>query len=196
MTYTPKTFSIGELVGISKKSIDEHIQLYEGYVKNANSIQNKMNELTTDDENPSSELLELKRRFAFEWGGMRNHEHYFSCLSGGPVLADKTSALFLKIEKDFDSYANFISEFKSIALTRGVGWTILFYDTHTDQLLIQWVDEQHIGHLTDCSIILALDMWEHSYVADYQPSGKKHYIEDFFINVNWSFVESTFANKK
>lgn len=196
MTYTPKTFSIGELVGISKKSIDEHIQLYEGYVKNANNIQNKMNELTTDDENPSSELLELRRRFAFEWGGMRNHEHYFSCLSGGPVLADKTSALFLKIEKDFDSYANFISEFKSIALTRGVGWTILFYDTHTDQLLIQWVDEQHIGHLTDCSIILALDMWEHSYVADYQPSGKKHYIEDFFINVNWSFVESTFANKK
>jgi superoxide dismutase len=37
-----------------------------------------------------------------------------------------------------------------------------------------------------------MDMWEHSYVADYQPSGKKNYIEDFFANLNWEVIEGNF----
>jgi Fe-Mn family superoxide dismutase len=51
------------------------------------------------------------------------------------------------------------------------------------------VDEQHLGQLQGCKPILALDMWEHSFVADYQPSGKKQYVEDFFENLNWSVIE-------
>jgi hypothetical protein len=41
MTFTPKTFSIGELKGISAKNIEEHLKLYAGYVKNANLIMEK-----------------------------------------------------------------------------------------------------------------------------------------------------------
>ena len=36
-------------------------------------------------------------------------------------------------------------------------------------------------------------MWEHSYVADYLPSGKKNYVEDFFLNINWDKVEENFV---
>jgi superoxide dismutase len=56
------------------------------------------------------------------------------------------------------------------------------------------VDEQHLGLLNDCTMILGLDMWEHSYVADYQPSGKKQYIEDFFANLNWEVIEGRFKD--
>ena len=83
--------------------------------------------------------------------------------------------------------------FKSIALTRGVGWAMLCYDRHTKRLLTQWVDEQHLGHLVGTFPVLAIDMWEHSYVADYQPSGKKQYVEDFFTNLNWSVIENNFT---
>ena len=55
-----------------------------------------------------------------------------------------------------------------------------------------WVDEQHLGHLNSAQFIFGIDMWEHSYVADYQPSGKKQYIEDYFVNVNWSVVENLY----
>jgi superoxide dismutase len=47
--------------------------------------------------------------------------------------------------------------------------------------------------LNGCTMILALDMWEHSYVADYQPSGKKKYIEDFFANLNWEVIDDNFS---
>ena len=73
---------------------------------------------------------------------------------------------------------------------------MLWYDKKDQRLLASWVDEQHLGQLSNCTPILALDMWEHSYVADYQPSGKKTYIEDFFKNLNWKKIEENFENAK
>jgi Fe-Mn family superoxide dismutase len=67
---------------------------------------------------------------------------------------------------------------------------MVYFDRKQKTLLTAWVDEQHIGQLQDCALILALDMWEHSYVADYAPSGKKQYIEDFFANLDWSYIEN------
>jgi superoxide dismutase len=43
---------------------------------------------------------------------------------------------------------------------------------------------------------LALDLWEHSYVADYQPSGKGEYVDDFFENLNWEVVAKNFEETK
>jgi len=37
-------------------------------------------------------------------------------------------------------------------------------------------------------------MWEHSYVADYQPSGKKQYITDFIAQMNWSAAEANYVH--
>ncbi len=42
MHYTPLTFDIPELDGISRETIDEHIGLYNGYVKHANLIREKL----------------------------------------------------------------------------------------------------------------------------------------------------------
>ena len=67
---------------------------------------------------------------------------------------------------------------------RGVGWMILWYDPVSEKLINSWIDEQHLGQLNGCKIVLALDMWEHAYVPDYFSSGKKQYIEDFFVNLN------------
>ena len=38
MTYTPKTFNLPKLEGISEKQIKVHLALYEGYVKHVNLI--------------------------------------------------------------------------------------------------------------------------------------------------------------
>ncbi len=177
--FIEQKFNIPELKGISAKTIEEHLKLYAGYVKNLN------------------ETLEGKqdiRRLGFEYNGMRNHEVYFSILEGGPVLLSDSSSLMKRIVEDFSSFDSFITNFKSIALTRGIGWAMLYYDRQQKCLISTWVEEQHISQLQGCSLILALDMWEHSYVADYQPSGKKAYVEDFFQNLNWEKVEGNFVS--
>src|ERR1700733_379877 len=82
-TYEPKTFSFPELDGISKKTMDEHIGLYQGYVKNFNAISSKIAELVKDHEQNALPIAELIRRRSFEFDGMRLHEYYFSQFEGG-----------------------------------------------------------------------------------------------------------------
>lgn len=193
-TFTPKEFNIGELKGISAKNIEEHLKLYKGYVNNTNLIINKINELKDDSEKNTFVLGELQRRFGFEFDGMRNHEYYFSSLSEGAKEINKEGSLFKMIEKEWGSFDKFITHFKFIALTRGIGWTILYYDKHSGKLLNHWVDEHHLGQLTGLSPILALDMWEHAFVYDYPTSEKNKYVESFFLNLNWEKIEEVFKN--
>ncbi len=190
--FEEKTFTIPALTGISAKNIEEHLKLYSGYVKNSNTILEKISEYRKDSENNAYALGELQRRFAFEFDGMRNHEYYFGSLEGGPSPLSAESTLHKKIEEEWENFDGFLNMFKAIALTRGVGWAILYYDPATDRLLTQWVDEQHLGHLTGLDWILGIDMWEHAFVSDYQPSGKKNYVEDFFKNLNWNKIEENF----
>lgn len=194
--FTPKTFTIPALKGISAKTIEEHLKLYQGYVKNANLILEKVAELKKDAEKNAYALAEINRRFGFEYNGMRNHEIYFSSLEGGAAASSAQSILAKMIAETWGSFETWLSEFKAIALTRGIGWAMLYYDRKDERLLNAWVDEQHLGQLQDCALILGLDMWEHSYVADYQPSGKKNYVEDFFANLNWGVVEANFERAK
>jgi Fe-Mn family superoxide dismutase len=192
--FTEKTFAITALKGISQKTIEEHLKLYSGYVKNANAVLLKIEEYAKDSEANAYALGELHRRFSFEFNGMRNHEYYFVHLEGEPIQLQDGSSLKTEIEKTWGSFDAFINRFKAIALTRGIGWAMLSYDKQTDKLMTHWVDEQHLGQLATTKPVLALDMWEHSFVADYFPSGKKQYVEDFFSNLNWSTCEKNFSS--
>lgn len=196
MQFQEKTFTIPELKGISAKTIEEHLKLYSGYVKNANLIMTKIEELAIDSEKNAYALGEVQRRFGFEYNGMRNHEVYFASLSGGPSPLNPDGELMKSIIYLWGSFNVWLAQFKAIAMTRGIGWAMLYLDRNEHRLLNTWVDEQHLGQLQDCTLVLALDMWEHSFVADYQPSGKKQYIEDFFANLNWKVIEENFDRTK
>lgn len=185
-------FNIGKLKGISAKNIEEHLKLYTGYVNQMNLVLSKIEELSTDAEKNMGLLSGLQKRLSFEYNGMRNHEIYFGSLSLGTHPLSDGSKLKKKIAEDFNSFDTWLAYFKAIATTRGIGWAMLYFDRKENQLLTTWVDEQHLGQLQDCTLILALDMWEHSFVFDYQPSGKKQYIEDFFENLNWEVIEENF----
>jgi Fe-Mn family superoxide dismutase len=187
-------FDIPALKGISQKNIDEHLKLYAGYVKHTNLILEHIEELSKDSEKNSYELGELQRRFSFEFNGMRNHEYYFKSFTGGHILPSEVSELTKAIVEEWGNFEAWLNRFKAIALTRGIGWAMLYLDPVTKRPVNAWVDEQHLGQLNGCQPILALDMWEHSYVFDYQPSGKKKYVEDFFENLNWTVIEKNWTD--
>lgn len=197
-TFEAKTFKIPELKGISKKTIDEHMKLYQGYVKHANLILEKMPEYMQWAEKDTFVpyyVAEIQRRFAFEFNGMRNHELYFEQFEGGPSGMESMlgeSKLQKLIELEWGSFDAWLKRFKEVAMTRGIGWAILYKDPSSGRLLNAWVDEQHLGQLNSAKFILGLDMWEHSYMLDYPPSEKAKYIEAFFENLNWPVVLKRF----
>jgi len=190
--FEEQKFNIEQLKGISAKNIEEHLKLYSGYVKFTNLIWEKIVELAADAEKNAYMMGELHRRFGFEFNGMRNHEYYFKSLEGGSKPLPKNSKFEIAIKKDAPSFEAWLGGFKSLAMTRGVGWAVVYYDKKTEQLIYTWIDEQHIGQLNGLSWILGIDMWEHAFVYDYPTSEKKKYVEAFFENLNWEVIEKNF----
>ncbi|MEX2010537.1 MAG: Fe-Mn family superoxide dismutase, partial [Parcubacteria group bacterium] len=148
---------------------------------------------TAEDSFAPTVINELQRRFSFEFCGMRNHEIYFSHFEGGSSPITPNSPLSKAIEEEWGSFDAWLTRFKAIALTRGIGWAMLYYDKKTNRLLNNWNDEQHLGHLVGLTPVLALDMWEHAFLLDFGGE-KPKYVEAFFENLNWQNVEENFAS--
>ncbi|OGI61062.1 hypothetical protein A2814_02285 [Candidatus Nomurabacteria bacterium RIFCSPHIGHO2_01_FULL_38_19] len=191
-TFIPKTFNIATLKGISAKTVEDHLKLYAGYVTNTNLILQKIEELSKDPTKNAYELAEVQRRFGFEYDGVRNHEIYFETLSNGAKDISKAGELYKMIESIWGSFDTWFVRFKTIAMSRGVGWAILYFDKKENFLMNAYVGDHELGQLSGCAPILCLDMWEHAYIADYAPGGKKDYVDDFFVNLNWEVVEKKF----
>lgn len=194
--YQPQTFTLPELALISPKTFENHLKLYEGYVKNTNLILSKIEEYAKDSEANAYALGELQRRFSFEFDGMRNHEYYFKALENGPVALSPETALHKEIEKTWGSFDGFLARLKAVALTRGVGWALLYYDPLADRLLLTWVDEQHLGHLTGLSPVVALDMWEHAYLMDYTSAEKGKYVDAYLSALNWNQANDWYVHAR
>lgn len=193
MDYTPKQFNIPSLEGISDESVKQHIGLYEGYVKNFNAMSAAMPELAKDMEKNQHALSELIRRRSFEFGGMRLHEQYFPQFEGGAKAITQDGALAQQFQKEYHGEGNAVAYLKAIAMMRGPGWAMLYWDAHSQQFLAGFSGEQHMGHFVTLPIVLALDVWEHAFLLDYGASGKAKYIDAFFKNLNWSVIEDRFS---
>ena len=189
--YEAKTFTIAKLDGISEKSVEEHLALYAGYVKNFNTISTKLVEYAADTEKNAHALSELIRRKSFEFDGMRLHEIYFAQFEGGAKALSAESALGQAFKAEYHEY--FEAYFTAIGNMRGPGWAMLYWDPVGKQFQAGFSGEQHQGHFVTLPVILALDVWEHAFLLDHGALGKAKYIEAFFKNLNWEVVEKRFA---
>ncbi len=192
MNYTEKKFDIPALDGISAKSIEEHLGLYAGYVKNFNAISASIEELLKDPEKNALAIAELRRRHSFEFDGMKLHELYFPQFEGSPAPLSPQSTLAQALAKHWGSADTAEQRARQTAAMRGPGWSILYYNPESEAFHMGFVGEQHQGHFVTLPIILALDVWEHAYLLDYGAAGKGKYIDAFFKNINWKVAEDRF----
>ena len=188
--YQEKTFDLGGLAGFSEKQISEHLKLYAGYVKNVNKLSADIARLSSDEAN-SIAVSELRRRFGFEFNGLRLHELYFEALGGGGAIQEG-GGLKNALTAQFGSFEAWAGEFKTMGMMRGIGWVILCRDPENGKLFNAWITDHEVGHLAGLPVLLAMDVWEHAYAVDFLPTGRKDYIEVFFKNLRWDIVESRF----
>ena len=181
-----KFASIRELNGISARTMEEHYELYKGYVGKTNEIQEKLGNVDRAAANQIfSDLRALRVDLSFALGGVKNHEIYFGHLGGkGGAPSGKTADL---IKRDFPSVDAWLTDFKASGLAAR-GWVWLAYDHDWNTLTTVVGDAQNTFPLWNATPILALDVYEHAYWIDYGRARAK-YIEAFFNNLDWTVVE-------
>ncbi len=188
MTYSAKDYtSLIGMEGFSQTLLQNHFTLYQGYVTNTNKLSDLLADMLKEDKAGSPQYSELKRRFGFEFNGMRLHEYYFENL-GGKTPLEKTSALAKKLADAYSNYDAWEQDFRATGAMRGIGWVILYQDNVTGRLFNQWINEHEVGHLAGCRPILVMDVFEHAFMTDYGLK-RADYIAAFFKNINWKAVE-------
>jgi Fe-Mn family superoxide dismutase len=188
MPYTAKDYSklIG-MEGFGETLLKNHFTLYQGYVTNTNKLTETLAQMLKEGKTATPEFAELKRRFGWEFNGMRLHEYYFENL-GGRGAIDKGGKLYKKIAESFGSYEAWEKDFRAVGSLRGIGWAILYQDSASGALYNCWINEHDAGHLAGCNPILILDVFEHAFMIDYGLK-KADYIAAFFKNIDWKAAE-------
>ena len=188
MPYTAKDYSkLVGMEGFSETLLKNHFTLYQGYVTNTNKAMDTLGQMLKEGKTAAPEYAELKRRFGWEFNGMRLHEYYFENL-GGKGAIDKGGKLFKKITESFGNYEEWEKDFRAVGAMRGIGWAVLYQDSASGALCNCWINEHDVGHLAGCSPILILDVFEHAFMIDYGLK-RPDYIASFFKNIDWKAAE-------
>jgi Fe-Mn family superoxide dismutase len=187
MPYTVKDYAalLGKK-GFSDTMLKNHFTLYQGYVTNTNKVSDMLMQLGKDGKTGTPEFAEIKRRFGWEFNGMRLHELYFENLQGDGGI-DRGGPLAKKLTHEFGSVEAWITEFKACGAMRGIGWVVLYHDRIGDRLFNCWINEHDVSHLAGCTPLMVMDVFEHAYFTDYQLK-RADYIEAFFANLDWKIV--------
>ncbi|MEK6542920.1 MAG: superoxide dismutase, partial [Elusimicrobiota bacterium] len=89
MAYTAQNYDrLLGMEGFSENLLKNHFTLYQGYITNTNKVSDRLDAIAKGGDMATAEYMELKRRFGWEFDGMRLHEFYFDNLvKGGKPLA-------------------------------------------------------------------------------------------------------------
>jgi Fe-Mn family superoxide dismutase len=175
--------------GISRKTMEEHYKLYQGYVNKTNEIMEKLPGADLKTANQVySDLRSLKADLTFAIGGVKNHEIYFDHLGG---KGGKPSGKLLQtIERDFGSFDQWAADLKATGIAAR-GWAWLAYDRDWKRLFNYLGDAQNTFPVWNATPILALDTYEHAYFIDYAVN-RGAYIDAFMKNLEWDAVQKNF----
>ncbi len=195
--HTARKFDLNGLQGISDHTLEVHFGLYEGYVKNANLLDEQIAELVRGGKASGADphFAELTRRLGFEYNGVVLHEYYFSNLTkraGSNPSADVEAAL----AEPFGDFESWRKDFSAVGGMRGVGWAIAYYDPRLKRVSNNWVTLHEVGNVAGFVPLLVMDVWEHAFMFDYKPADRAKYIEAFLANVDWNVVKDRLASAR
>ncbi len=196
-TYTPKNYDrLLGTPGFSDALLKNHFTLYQGYVKNTNALAETLAGAVKEGKTSTAEYAELKRRFGWEFNGMRLHELYFENMTkSGASLTAASHNLAHALDAQFGSYEVWQKDFVSVGAMRGIGWVILYHDQESGRFFNVWVNEHESGHLAGATPLLVMDVFEHAYVLDYGIK-KMDYVEAFLKAIDWRVVSQRFKGGK
>lgn len=175
--------------GLTGKMLEEHLKLYQGYVKKSNEIQEKLESAEKSEANGVwSYVGELKRQETFAVNGMKLHEVYFGHLHGD---GKPGGTLLTMVEKDFGSLDAWKEDMVATALSAR-GWAVTAFDYRDNMLHNYGSDAHNVGAVWGAVPLIVLDVYEHAYFMDYGVN-RKAYLDSFFRNLDWNFANKIVA---
>ena len=187
---------------IDARTMQIHHQFHHG------GYTNKLNAAIQDtplEHMPIDQILEHVSKYPAgvrnNAGGYYNHNLFWSIMAPGPLSApDPESEVYLAITRSFQTFENFMDEFKQEALNVfGSGWAWLCYQEPAGDLYVSSTPNQDNPLMDIIEYydfpILGIDVWEHAYYLKYK-NRRNEYIDAFLQIINWEEVNARYLDLK
>lgn len=195
MAHVAKNFEylIGNIKGLSEKQLKNHFELYRGYVKKINEIEDKLTVANPESANYSfAEISELHRRRGLAFNGAYLHQIYFENLTGN---ATKPSGdLKSAIEDSYGTLAKWEDDVLA-GLKTANGWVLLARSSITGKVTNNVIEEHHSGVMIGQDILLAIDGWEHAFMIDYGVK-EADYFRAIMPVLDWTVASNRFETAR
>ena len=153
---------------LSNDNFQNHVELYQGYLKNFNEVSAKLD--TVDRQNVNcnhSEFRSLKLDEAFNMNGVYLHELYFANIGDSNSEIKMDSLAYMRLSRDFGSFDAWQKDFMACAAASQCGWAITYLNTYT-QTYMNAVVDLHTNNIPFGSYpVVVMDAWQHAYYRDY-----------------------------
>lgn len=153
---------------LSNDNFQNHVELYQGYLKNFNEVSAKLD--TADRQNVNcnhSEFRSLKLDEAFNMNGVYLHELYFANIGDMNSEIKMDSLAYMRLARDFGSFDAWQKDFIACASASQCGWAITYLNTYT-QTYMNAVVDLHTNNVPFGSYpVIVMDAWQHAYYRDY-----------------------------
>lgn len=178
--YVSRAFEMQLFGKIAQATLDLHLDLYKGYVVQANSVLDSVAVLDRMGgemlEDPARPAESLARRLSFELGGVTLHELFFEQFV--PCDAGPTGAFEQLARANFGSIEQWMAAVQVLAKTRGIGWVATLFDAQRGYLHNLWIASHDLQVPAGYRPVFVLDLWEHAWLADYGLKGRDQYVAD------------------
>jgi Fe-Mn family superoxide dismutase len=184
-----------DLDGISRKTMEDHYKLYEGYVKKTNECRKILNEFDysqIEGNQVYSPLRAVSVDYTFALLGFKNHDLYFGHLGGSG--GEPTGRFAELIDQEFNGVDKWQDAVRK-ATSAARGWVMVGYDLNDGSLFNYIMDTQNLWAVYNMVPVLAIDVYEHAYAQDFGATAdsRKQYVEAFFRNLDWDHVNRQLA---
>jgi len=180
------------LNGISDDQINDHWNLYAGYVAQSNALREELETMRKEGKGGTPAYADRRRRFGFEYCGMVLHEYYFGNLHADVALSDD-SAFAKAVAAQYGSLDSWMEDFVNTGKSRSIGWAVCYMDPQTGEINNHFIQLHEDGNVPGYHPLVIMDVFEHAYMVDHKAGGRPDYINAFTNNINWDIVEERFG---
>ncbi len=174
---------------LSQGNKDNHVSLYEGYVKASNEVSAKLDSVDRSSVHSNHSLYRsLKIDEAFNQNGVVLHELYFENISDIASEIAMDNIAYMKLARDFGSFDAWQKDFLACCQAARCGWAVTGLNMFTGKYQNIMIDLHSQNVPVGIVPIIVIDVWQHAYYRDYLKEVKT-YSSAMMKELNWSTIE-------
>jgi Fe-Mn family superoxide dismutase len=174
---------------ISTDNLQNHVTLYQNYIKNFNQANAKLDSVNKAEANSNhSDFRSHKLDETYNMNGVYLHELYFANIGDNSSQIQMDSLAYMRLARDFGSFDEWQKDFLACCNASQNGWAITYLNTYTQTYMNAMID-MHTNNVPFGTIpVIVMDVWQHAYYRDYLKDVNT-YSRAMMKQLKWSVVE-------